>query len=96
MARKKAVKRRASKPKSGSVIPKDYQAEYTPDDLALRIRKTFTADDGKIDWPAFIKFAKANDCWNEAYTKLNAGMQRMNIVNRLRARVRKGDKVVWL
>lgn len=42
-------------------------------------------------------FAKANGCWNDKYDKLpNPGLIRMNVLNRLRAKVKKGHQVKWL
>jgi hypothetical protein len=73
---------------SGSVIPADY--DYQPDDLAARVRKA------NFDGPSFIRFAKQNGVWDAKYDKLNAGMQRMNCLNKLRAKVRAGHKVIWL
>jgi hypothetical protein len=43
----------------------------------------------------FKKFAQANGCWDDKYDALNAGLRRMNAVNRLRAKVRKGYVVKW-
>ena len=41
-------------------------------------------------------FAKANGCWDDKYDKLpNPGLIRMNVLNRLRAKIRKGHKVIW-
>jgi hypothetical protein len=89
-----------------SVVKAKYRQRYQPhkmtngDDLAQRVRKNFMTlkgEDGKprLDWSRFIKFAKANECWVEAYAKLNPGMQRMNVINKLRARRRNGEKVIW-
>lgn len=43
----------------------------------------------------FKLFALNNNVWDERYEKLNRGMQRMNVINRLRAKVKKGQQVVW-
>jgi hypothetical protein len=43
----------------------------------------------------FKQFALANDCWNVKYEQLSPGLQRMNAVNRLRAKVKRGHKVNW-
>jgi len=52
--------------------------------------------DRRIDLTKLRRFALANDCWNPEYMKLNPGMQRMNVVNRLRAKVRRDAyEVKW-
>jgi hypothetical protein len=43
----------------------------------------------------FKKFAQANHVWNNKYDRLNPGLQRMNVVNRLRAEIKKGHQVKW-
>lgn len=59
-----------------------------PDDLAARA--------ATYDRPQLVTFAKANGCWDDKYSKLpNPGLVRMNVINRLRAKVRKGHKVIW-
>lgn len=45
--------------------------------------------------PKFKEFALANGCWDGRYAELPAGLQRMNVVNRLRAKLRKGHSVKW-
>jgi hypothetical protein len=39
--------------------------------------------------------AEANGVWNARYAKLNPGLARMTIGNKLRALVRRGTKLVW-
>lgn len=90
-----------------SVIKQKYKNKYKPhkmtcgDALARQIRAEFmTVKDPdtkklKIDWKRFTEFAKRNACWSEEYKKVNKGMRRMNIVNRLRAKVQAGHEVVW-
>jgi hypothetical protein len=92
--------------KSASVVRNSYKLKYQPhgatcgDDLAYRLREDLKTigDDGeeRIDLERLLAFAIANDCWVSTYARLNPGMQRMNVVNRLRAKVRKGHEVVWL
>jgi hypothetical protein len=43
----------------------------------------------------FKKFAQANRVWNDKYDRLNPGLQRMNVVNRLRAEIKRGHQVKW-
>ncbi len=85
-----------------SIVKGKYKQKYRPhkmtngDDLAKAIREHFmTKRDPdtkkpRLDYKAFVAFAKRNDCWVESYATLpNHGMVRMNVVNRLRAKVRK-------
>lgn len=78
------------------------------DDLAVKLRDTFLTkenpDTGRrcLDFNAFVAFAKANEVWVESYRQLkdrhgnrNDGLIRMNVANRLRAKLRKGAKVKW-
>lgn len=90
-----------------SIIKKKYRTAYRPhrmtcgDALSQQIRAEFmTVKDldtnkKRLDWKRFTAFAKRNDCWSDGYAKLNAGMRRMNVVNRLRARIAAGTEVVW-
>lgn len=88
-----------------SVVKKKYKTKYKPfkmtcgDDLSQLIsahvkRKN---DEGKmrIDPVILKKFAQANGVWDPNYANLNVGMRRMNIANRLRAKVKEGHEVVW-
>lgn len=70
------------------------------DDLSFRINDHVSREDDagelKIDLDALRTFAKANDCWVPSYASFrsrtggwNAGMARMNVANRLRARLRR-------
>jgi hypothetical protein len=43
----------------------------------------------------FKKFAIANHVWNDKYDALNPGLRRMNVLNRLRAAIKKGYQVKW-
>lgn len=83
-----------------SIVKAKYRAIYRPnrntngDDLAqqLRVYLEYEGEDGNmhIDADKLARFAKANDCWVESYASLaNVGQQRMNVGNRLRAKVRK-------
>ena len=87
--------RKPSKPKSASVVPADYRKQHQPDQFAVRLRKRVTADDGTIDPATLKEFAEANDVWQARYASLNVGMQFMNVSNRLRALMRRSEKVKW-
>jgi hypothetical protein len=78
------------------------------DDLAKKLRHEFMTrtdeDTGRalLDFNRFVAFAKDNEVWVEGYRRLknrdgsrNDGLIRMNVANRLRAKVRKGGKVKW-
>lgn len=87
-----------------SVVKKSYKTRYKPfrstcgDDLAAAVRRHLevkTEDGLRIDPVKLRDFALANECWVETYEQLNVGMRRMNVVNRLRAKVRKGHEVLW-
>lgn len=95
---------------SKSIVKAKYKQKYRPtkmtngDDLAQKIRAAFMTqkdeDTGKprLDYKAFVKFAKANGVWSEAYATLpNHGMVRMNVANRLRAKIRndKEFEIQW-
>ncbi len=61
------------------------------DDLGAQVSAHCGTDRAKLK-----HFAQANGCWTEAYDKLpNPGLVRMSVVNRLRAKVKHGHKVVW-
>jgi len=91
-----------------SVVKKLYKARYKPhkakcgDQISQLITAHITvkaAEKGErphVDEAKLIRFAKANGCWDPNYAKINVGMKRMNIANRLRGKVRR-DKhvVVW-
>lgn len=91
-----------------SIVKHKYKTAYKArplkiscsDDLAVQIAKHLKVkdEDGKlrVDGAKLKVFARANGCWDPKYGNLNLGMQRMNVVNRLRAKIRR-DKhtVVW-
>lgn len=89
-----------------SIVKAKYKAQYRPthyrcgDDLAERITAHVTLTNSEtgedyMDVALLKRFAKANDCWQESYLRLNNGQMRMNVGNRLRAKVKKGYEVVW-
>ena len=86
------------KTKTASVVPAKYRERYEDgscgDTLAVRL-KHVTADDGTTDVTKLRALAESNDVWSASYAKLNAGMQRMTIGNKLRKLMRDGTKIVW-
>jgi hypothetical protein len=86
-----------------SVVKPKYRKKYRPhrhtcgDSLTKDIAEEFMevvegSKKPQLDFVRFVKFAKANDCWVGSYASLNHGMARMNVANRLRAKVRKDPK----
>lgn len=92
---------------SKSIIKRKYKTKYRPfkqtngDDLVQSIAthlKTLTnPNTGKpmVDPAKLEKFARLNNVWQDGYAYLNVGMRRLNVGNRLRAKVRKGHEIVW-
>ena len=62
------------------------------DDLGARVSEHCGGDAAKLK-----AFARANGVWDDKYASLNPGLQRMNVVNRLRGKVKKDSnfKVKW-
>lgn len=93
-------------PESKSVIKRKYRQRYRPthytcgDSLAQELAEylTYKDEDGKprTDTDKLKAFAKANDVWVQSYASLNPGMQRMNVRNRLAAKIKKGYEVSWV
>lgn len=88
-----------------SIVKRKYKTKYRPfkmtngDDLAQQMKahlNTAEGDDGKprIDAAKLKRFAQANGVWDPAYVKLNVGQRRMNLGNRLRAKIRRDQHVV--
>jgi len=50
----------------------------------------------KVDTNALFNTGRANSVWNSSWASLNPGMQRMNLANRLRARLRNNPEGVRL
>lgn len=86
----------------GSIIDKDRRASYKKNgmsngDMVARELKSYTSIiDGKsarIDLDKVRAVATANDVWDDSYHKLNPGLQRMTIGNKLRNKINKGLRV---
>ena len=84
---------------SASVVPAKYRKRYEDgscgDTLAVRLKKHFTAANGTTDLTRLRALAQRNEVWSGSYAKLNAGMIRMTIGNRLRKLMRDGSKIAW-
>ena len=86
-----------------SVVKNRYKQRYRPfkdrcgDEISKLISShVWDEDEDRIDPVKLQKFAKANDVWDAKYANLNVGMQRMNIANKLRGRIRREDyQVRW-
>ena len=88
-----------------SIIKRRYKTAYKPfkmtngDEIAEQLSKVLKVegDDGKlrIDPERLEAFARNNGLWDERYARLNVGMRRLNVGNKLRAKVRKGFEVNW-
>jgi hypothetical protein len=68
--------------------PREAKPKAPVDDLGVRV--------ASIPLGAKFKaFAQANGVWQDRYDALNPGLQRMNVVNRLRAAVKKNAVIKW-
>lgn len=65
------------------------------DEMAEKVAEITNGKDGKLDVKLLVAFAKRNDVWDDKYSALNNGLQRMNVVNRLRGKIAKGYKPKW-
>lgn len=96
----------AFEPTSRSIVRAKYRREYAKthrscwDDVAKEMRAyLFDDEDGELlNHAKMRRFAMANGCWQDSYSRLNPGQQRMNIGNRLRAKMRKDAEfvVAWV
>lgn len=95
------------KPKYRSLYKKMPVKNTCSDDLVVQLREYLETeildDQGEfvrhgIDTEKLRRFAIYNGLWDEKYSRLNPGMQRMNVGNRLRAKQRKNPdwSPVWV
>lgn len=92
---------------TGSKIKPKYKAKYAAngdprscgDDFAkafaAMVTKTNLSGQQVCDVELLRKIADKNDAWQDKYSSLNIGMQRMNVGNRLRAKIKRGEKIWW-
>ena|SRR5262245_65244078 len=85
-----------------SIVKRKYRQLYAPknrscgDELAQLVTAHVKDEENEIvDLDKLRRFAQLNGCWVDDYKNLNPGQQRMNVGNRLRAKVRKGHEVIW-
>lgn len=88
-----------------TIVKRKYKERYKPfkmcngDDVAQQVAAHIKIEDdagqSRIDPVKLKKFAELNGCWVKSYSGLNMGLRRMNIVNRLRAKIRHGHTVLW-
>lgn len=87
------------------VMAKSYHDRYSKnphgpgcnDSLDIALRDAITVVDERIgetyvDTKLLRQIGLAHECWVETYAALNTGMQRMNVANRLRGRLRNDAK----
>lgn len=89
---------------SHSIIKNKYKSAYKPfkmsngDEVAHQLAEFLKAkgEDGKlrIDADRLERFARNNGLWDERYARLNVGMRRLNVGNKLRAKLRKNPEWV--
>jgi hypothetical protein len=96
----RAKTKTTARAETASVVSTKYRERYAEhggssgDDIAVRLRKLLETDDG-IDLAKLQALAQNNGVWEARYQRLNAGMQRMTVSNRLRALARKGVAIKW-
>jgi hypothetical protein len=83
-----------------SIVPQVFKVRYAKhqgtcgDDMALELKAETTLPSGKLDLPRLKEIADQNGLNTDKYTKLNPGQWRMNIGNRLRGMLDRGEDVV--
>jgi hypothetical protein len=83
------------KPTSRSIIPPEKRKVFQPDALSMAISTAVAGDKGRTDPAKLEAFARDNGVWRDGYLRLNVGMRRMNIGNRVRGKQRRGEQIVW-
>jgi hypothetical protein len=72
-----------------------YKREHQPDELGQHLSAATSDDKGRVDVEKLQKLAEQHGVWDPRYARLNPGLVRMSVGNRLRAKVRKGAEIVW-
>jgi len=84
-----------------SIVKRKYRVMYRPnrntcgDDFARKLKDYLYPDGETLDLGRLRKLAECNDAWDARYMMLNSGQKRMNVGNRLRAKVKRGESIVW-
>lgn len=83
---------------SHSIVPPKYRARYKPfkdtngDGLSEQIKAHVSSENDagevRLSFSKLRRFAEANGCWSNDYSHLNHGQMKMNVTNRLRAKIR--------
>jgi hypothetical protein len=90
----------AKKDNRRSIVPQTYKVRYAKhqgtcgDDMALELKAETTGALGKLDLPRLREIAEQNGLDVTKYAKLNPGQWRMNVGNRLRGKLDRGEDVV--
>ena len=90
----------AKKDNRRSIVPQTYKVRYAKhqgtcgDDMALELKAETTGAFGKLDLPRLKEIAEQNGLDVTKYAKLNPGQWRMNVGNRLRGKLDRGEDVV--
>ena len=90
----------------GSKVPPAYKARYKlrgdpdscGDDFAKEFASTVTTMNGTkpiCNVALLEEIAERNEIDFQRYEQLNPGMKRMNVGNKLRARIKRGEKLNW-
>jgi len=100
-----ATKKTLKTGRSGVMVLK-YHTQYmnngggSGDDLDVALREAVMVPVAKgskktaLNWDALEDIADRHGVWDAKYRNFNPGMARMNVSNRLRAMLRRGEKVV--
>jgi hypothetical protein len=93
MARKP---KKEPKQEAKSIISADWRERTggnCGDDLSIKLAQHLGNGE---DWLArLVQLAEANDVWDNKYSRLNPGQQRMVVGNRLRKLLNAGEKIKW-
>ena len=94
------TKTKHPKTATGSVVPAEFRQRYgasgsCDDTTARKLAKATRGKDGKPDPAKLRKVAEANGVWRAEYDKLNPGLARMTVGNRLRKLPRDGVAIKW-
>lgn len=87
-------------PEKKSIVPEGFKAKYKAhggncgDDMAEVLNGTVKDEKGKIDVPKLEEVMAQNAIDTDRWNGLNIGQRRMNLGNVLRAKAKRGEKVI--